>query len=157
MKISVFTVIMALALVGCGRGPQGDRGPTGFGYVGPQGPAGQNGQDGTGCSVSTINPGGSLPNGGALITCGATQTIISNGSDGLPGAAAPASEVLNPCGVQGTHDEVLIRSGSLVIASFSDSAAGANTRFSVLQPNTQYVTTDGTNCHFSIAADGSLN
>lgn len=59
-------------------------------------------------------------------------------------------EIVNPCGDQPGFDEVLLRlSTGQIIASFSDNASGANTRFTTIG-NGSYSTTDGTNCAFTV-------
>lgn len=65
--------------------------------------------------------------------------------------------VLDPCGVQGTNaNEVLLKlTDGTLLASFSDSASGMNTRFSVLKDG-NYVTSDGTLCFFTVTA-GTLS
>lgn len=63
--------------------------------------------------------------------------------------------IKNPCGNQGSHDEVFLRlSDGKYLASFSDNINGYNTRFSVLT-NGNYMTTDGTHCYFSVDSDGT--
>jgi hypothetical protein len=66
-------------------------------------------------------------------------------------------EIVDPCGdTPSKYDEVLFKtSAGQYVGSFSDNAAGLNTRFSVL-PIGSYVTTDGTNCHFQVTAGGIL-
>jgi hypothetical protein len=59
--------------------------------------------------------------------------------------------IVDPCGPSGgLFDEVFLRSGNgQLIASFG---TGNSVRFSILVPG-NYVTTDGTNCQFSVDAD----
>lgn len=59
--------------------------------------------------------------------------------------------IIDPCGdAAGIWDEVFLQlSDGTLLASFSDNAAGQNTRFSVLT-NGNYVTTDGSNCHVHV-------
>lgn len=59
--------------------------------------------------------------------------------------------LVDPCGdAAGKVDEVLLRlSDGSLLASFSDSAAGLNTRFAVIG-NGSYSTTDGTGCSFTV-------
>lgn len=71
------------------------------------------------------------------------------GSQGIQGPATPIN-IIDPCGKQSANDEILIRlSDRTIISSFSDSASGANTRFALLGPG-NYITTDATNCHFTV-------
>lgn len=77
----------------------------------------------------------------------------NQGSTGLPGQDA-VIDIIDPCGdAVGIYDEVILRlSTGQLLASFSDSASGSNTRFSLLERGF-YVTTDGSNCHFSVDQD----
>jgi len=85
------------------------------------------------------------------------QSIIGpQGPQGIPGTNAPLTysivQVIDPCGTQhpNGYDEVILKLGNgQYLASFSDNANGLNTRFGLLPPG-NYVTTDGTNCHFNI-------
>ncbi len=132
------------------------------GATGPQGPAG------TSCSVETVDPDPAVaPNGGALITCGSTSTLLLNGAPGAtgpqgePGTPAPPTafsvvDVIDPCGPSGGADEVFLRlANGTVVASFSDNAAGQNTRLSILNDGT-FETSDGTNCVFTVTTDTSV-
>lgn len=66
-------------------------------------------------------------------------------------------QVIDVCGDNASRvDEVLLKmSDNSILASFSDSASGANTRFSILAPG-NYVTSDGTNCAFTVQSDFSV-
>lgn len=66
--------------------------------------------------------------------------------------------IIDPCGdAVNVHDEVLLKlSDGKILASFSDTTAGKNTRFSVLTQGS-YVTTDGSNCSFSVDASGNVH
>lgn len=59
--------------------------------------------------------------------------------------------VVDPCGQQGSvANEVLLKlSNGKLLASFSDTASGLNTRFAVLGNGT-FRTTDGTSCNFTV-------
>jgi septation ring formation regulator EzrA len=67
------------------------------------------------------------------------------------------TQVVDPCGdTPNKYDEVIFKmSNGTYVASFSDNVSGLNTRFSVL-PVGNYQTTDGTNCRFSVNANGTL-
>ena len=82
-----------------------------------------------------------------------------NGLDGEPAPINPydIASIIDPCGdAPSKVDEVLLRMyNGQVVASFSDSVSGYNTRFSVLVPGS-YVTTDGTNCVFTLSNDGAI-
>lgn len=104
----------------------------------------------------------------------ATQTQINNLTNLLEAREADINElevrvaelesndnivdIIDPCGDHPTKiDEVILRTQSgKLIASFSDNANGQNTRFSIIKVGS-YVTTDGTNCHFSVDVNGSVN
>lgn len=100
------------------------------GFTGPQGPAGQDGAPG--------EPG-------------------PPGADGMPGApaiGAALSAVINPCGDDPnvTYEEVLLKfSDGTILAYF----AGSGGFLVALTPGT-YVTTDGTNCHFTVYNTGAV-
>lgn len=62
----------------------------------------------------------------------------------------------DPCGAQGSYNEIFLQlSDGTYIASFSDNASGTNTRFTVLTDG-NFVTTDGTHCHFSVSGNGTI-
>lgn len=150
------------AFISCEDGTSASifNGLDGQSIVGAQGPAGQ---DGVSCSVQDVLTGALAPNGGALITCGLSSTLVVNGAPGANGAAgqdgqdaAPSAysivEVIDPCGnAAGVYDEVILKmANGTLIASFSENNNGKNTRLSVL-PQGNYQTTDGTSCNFSVS------
>ena len=139
------------------------------GAPGEQGPAGPAGSDGASCTVQAVvaDPSGPAPNGGALLTCGTTSTLVLNGSpgdpgpQGEPGTPAPPTAysvvaVIDPCGdAPGIFDEVFLRlANGQVIASFSDDGGGTNTRLSVLIDGS-FTTSDGSSCAFAVSTDTS--
>lgn len=144
------------------EGPVGPSGSSGATVIGPQGPVGtpgidgQQGPDGRPC---TVEPG----SGGALVRCpDGTSVFIQNGAPGADGQDAPPTaytvvEMINPCGdAPGIYDEVFLRlANGTLIASFSDSSNGNNTRFSILTAGS-YVTTDGDSCYFSVDSNNQL-
>ena len=73
-----------------------------------------------------------------------------NGTSPAP-SAYDIAEIIDPCGKQATHDEVILRltNGSL-LAHYSD---GTKQFFSVIGAGS-YRSTDGTNCVFSVDANG---
>lgn len=153
---TVMILVAVMALSACGRGPAGLNGTNGTN--GQDGAVGGTGPQGDGCTVSAVVANIQAPNGGAMVICGSSSTLILNGSDGAAGAAATSPDILRPCpNLAGSYAEVLMRYGSVVVASFSSNMAGDNTRFTVLVPNTSYTTTDGRSCSFSINANGDLN
>lgn len=138
------------------------------GSSGATGPSGPQGPAGTSCTVESVDPDPSVaPYGGALITCGATSTLLLNGAPGAtgpqgePGTPAPPTafsvvNVIDPCGPSGGADEVFLQlANGSVVASFSDNAAGQNTRLSILNDGS-YVTSDGTNCLFTVSTNTSV-
>lgn len=162
--------ILAIALLSsCGAQIETIRGLDGKdgvkGDVGAPGRDGTDGHDGVGCSVQSVAPGIVAPNGGALITCGDTNTLVLNGIDGMDGQdgedASPTAysitELVDPCGdALNIYDEVLLKMGNgMLVASFSDNQNGKNTRLSVVVPGT-YQTTDGSNCIFTVQNDNSV-
>ena len=157
--------LLAIALLFSGCGDE----LTNTEYVpvpGPQGTVGDRGEagaDGSPCGVTAVSPSVEAPNGGALITCGDSSVLLLNGVPGPQGEQGPASpytitEIIDPCGnASGIYDEVLLKLQSgKILASFSDSANGKNTRLSeITQGN--YVATDGSNCHFSVDSLGNVS
>lgn len=172
-------IILLTFLTGCGNGgsngllfklipgPQGEQGATGA--QGAAGQDGNNGLDGVGCSVTQVSLGDLvLPNGGAIVLCGASSALISNGAAGTNGSngtngldALPTAysivDMKDPCGNSpGIYDEVLLKLGNgTLVASFSDNANGLNTRLSVLVPGT-FTTTDGSHCTFSVDINNNV-
>ena len=85
---------------------------------------------------------------------GANGNDGQNGTNGTNGILA----IVDPCGDKaGVHDEVLIRlSDGRLLASFSNNVNGDYTRFSILQAGNGYMSTDGSNCFFSVDANNQL-
>lgn len=151
------------------------------GVVGPVGTNGSNGddgnrgQDGYDQVVLLIAAGASCATGGTTFLMARDlnrngtldvldddrfqSATICNGVDGAAGADAQLPpfalvQIIDPCDdAPNVYDEVIIRlSNGQLLASFSDNVNGYNTRFSILPPG-NYITTDGSYCHISIAFD----
>ncbi len=140
--------------------------------------AGAPGKDGSSAKISTVNNAPGCLNGGLTVL---TWTEVvndgvsekhdlmsgevcngANGSNGTNGVDAPPTlftpvGLVDPCGDKpGVYDEVFLKlSNGLLLASFSDSASGQNTRFSVIVAGS-YVTTDGSGCNFTVDGSGNL-
>lgn len=64
--------------------------------------------------------------------------------------------IFDPCGPQGAYNEVFLKlSTGQYLASFSNDAAGDDTRFALLTDG-NYETTDGTNCYFTVSGSGTV-
>lgn len=131
---------------------------------------GVDGTDGSACSV-TQDVNGS----GALITCSdGSQAFISNGTDGQDGVDGQDGqnglntvvEVIDPCGAQMTQgfDEVLLKLADNTIIAMIEIQLNGNgngngnkvTYLTKIKPG-NYITSDGTGCHFSVTANGTVS
>lgn len=191
MKYLTLSLITILSACGSYKGeivtgPKGDTGNTGpSGAVGAAGPtgltgavgatgalgatgntgvAGNSGADGVGCSVTSVPVGDTLLTyGGAVVLCGASSVLISNGAPGAAGADAPPSSysitsVTDPCGDSpGIDDEVFLRlaNGQLVWLEVDNSSA-LTARLSLARPG-NWMVTDGSGCQFTINSDLSIS
>lgn len=142
-------------------GPVGPAGSTGTpgaqgkpGSKGDTGDTGSTGTPGTSCSVSqAVN--------GAVISCTDGSTVVvlngTNGTDGEDGTDAPptpytVTSIIDPCGKQGTYDEVLLRLGNgQLMAHYSS----GNQQFLTLIGPGSYISTDNTSCYFTV--DNNMN
>lgn len=167
-------LLFALLLIGCGK-PETLQGPAGV--IGATGATGAAGLNGVGCTVQPVAVGAVAPNGGAIVTCGAAQTLIlngvsgsngtngvngTNGTNGLNGTNAQPSAysivgLIDPCGQQTQFDEVFLRmSSGALIASFSKDTGGTMTRLWEVRDGVNLMTTDDTNCVFSVSTSGGI-
>ena len=83
--------------------------------------------------------------------------VICNGQQGASATVSGYSpaEVIQPCGNSSSYEEVLLRlSNGQVLAAFSENVSGLNTRLSLI-PDGTFMTSDGTNCVFSLSTDGN--
>lgn len=63
-------------------------------------------------------------------------------------------EVIDPCGPEGDHDEVLLRiNNNVIVTEYSR----GNKNYFVTKPPGQYITNDGTKCTYRIAEDYTVN
>lgn len=147
------------------------------GTPGPQGSPGPKGNDGL--SVVSLTTTTTTCKSGGVTTFLATDQnssgklefdkdtnissfTVCNGDKGEPSPTPTPSKytpvaVIDPCGDKpGVIDEVLLRlNDGSILASVSDKANGQNTRFAILPPN-NYMTTDGSNCYFTITTSGDV-
>lgn len=164
MKSVLFTVLVSLVLVGCG--PHIHR-------HGVPGTPGAPGEDGKNSLINTLRFEAGLQlcesDSGVEIQSGLDlndnlvldseeiqqATIVCDGKDGQDGqdgedAPIPQFTVVdsvNPCGQQGTYDEVLLK---LQNGEYLAHYAHGNKQFLTIIGDGNYVTTDGTSCNFSI-------
>lgn len=119
---------------------------------------GEDGEDGASCSAHEVDEG-------VVLQCGEEDyTLVrhgrdgQDGSDGQDGEDAPVSaytitDMIDPCGKETAHDEVLlVFANGDILAHYS---AGKKQHFSTISPG-NYITTDGTNCVFQVSADGQV-
>ena len=148
-------------------GSQGAAGPQGT--AGSNGTNGSNGHDALAVVLSSADGGGlSCANGGVTILTGTDRnddgllegSEVSSSADVCDGADAPPTsltpvQAIAPCGVASSpyKEVLLVLSDGEVLASYSDSASGANTRLALL-PDGSYVDTDASSCQFSLATNG---
>lgn len=169
LGIAVLTVI----LTGCGETEVVEHSVGTNGLAGPTG---------TSCLVTSIAGGAMVkcgsnqvfvPNGlpgldgaagsdGAQGEQGLPGVQGDPGQDGSDGADAPVNSMsivslVDPCGdTVGIQDEIGLRLASgAIIFLFTDNVNGDNSRLSALTPGS-YMTTDGSNCHFSLDGSGVL-
>lgn len=140
-----------LAGNGCDDGRTGEQGLTGL--------TGAPGTNGSSCTVQTVLASGAAPNGGARISCtDGTDALVLNGTNGIDGSDAPATpytitQVIKPCPtVSGAHPEVLLVMANRTILASVSQSAGANTRLALITTS-NYVTTDGRSCAFTVTAN----
>lgn len=157
MKSLIIASLILLAA--CARGPQGASGSNGAngtdGVPGAQGPAGQTGATGP------QGEQGEAGANGAQGTQGLQGEVGATGPQGTAGADSPPTpytvvNVIQPCGAASSpYKEVLLllENGDL-LASFSETASGQNTRFAFL-PDGSYVDTDASGCAFTVSTVGS--
>jgi len=142
--------------------------------VGPTGPKGDKGDQGdTGSSGSSCSVR-SIPGGSEIYCTDGTSSIVSNGSngqdgqdgadgtDGQDGQDAPQgpldiAEIIDPCqDAPGVVDEVLLKLGNgSILVLFASNANGNNPRLALLGPG-NYMTSDTTNCFFTIDSNSAI-
>lgn len=116
---------------------------------GKDGLQGLPGHAGASCTVGTG------PTNGATIQCSdGSSATISNGAIGPQGPAGLNAilEVIDPCGDETDFDEVLLRLADNTLIAIIESKHDYAT---VIRPGT-YRTSDGTNCIFTVTADGRI-
>lgn len=140
--------------------------PASVNYVAPSQPNSAQSAQENSCSVTRISESEvrlTCPDGTSEIirngTDGTNGTNGTNGQDGQNGqngADGKSVEVLDPCGAESKigFDEVLIRlPDRTIIAYFKFESYEHLTR---LAPGRSYMTTDDTQCTFSIEPDGTI-
>lgn len=156
MKYIVYVTVASIVLIGCGQ--------SSFVSMTAKSCMSTLSNDGSTILIDCGNTSYSIPapQKGDKGDTGATGPQGQPGNDGKDGQDATLNPldivaVLDPCGKDpGVVNEVFLklRNGQ-VIASFSNNVNGDYTRFSILPPG-NYMTTDNTNCTFTLTADGSI-
>lgn len=130
---TIIVLLLVILAASCGTfSPQTTIWPLGPIPTGSPGPAGKDGKDGT------------------------------NGADGQDGSNATLGpdtpiEAISPCGANSSpYKEVLLcLNNGNILASFSDSASGQNTRFAII-PVGHYNDTDSSGCQFEVELSEDL-
>lgn len=144
------------------NGSNGQNGSDGAqGLPGSTGSAGAPGSNGTSCSVSAVAASGLAPNGGALITCGSSTTLVQNGAPGATGetgaAGANASSVsfVKFCpNVSNNYPSTFPEYGICVNGSIFAIYWSGSTAFGSVLPAGGYSSTSiNSNCSFTIVAN----
>ena len=139
------------------------------GKNGTNGTNGTNGRDGLNGTSCTVNKVGSV----STITCGSSVATVldgakgDTGATGATGATGPAgtnasgiyiTEILNPCGVEFSNEEVLLKLSNGRILALYDGGPNED-RLALIVPG-NYITTDrnsGHSCAFTITNDYKLS
>lgn len=108
------------------------------GQDGRQGDAGNDGRNG----VDGID--------GTDGTDGVDGVDGQDGMDGLDGADGLFTEIIDPCGAETTHDEVILVTRNGEHIAYFETPNSSNDRLVILKEGVNYITTDGTNCRFRI-------
>lgn len=117
---------------------------------------GIDGANGSGCVVLNLDPSLELPYGGVLMSCGESTALIRNGISEVPSSQVNVLGVVNPCGVNGPWDEVLLRldSGDLV-ALYAENGSALRSRLVFVRDDVNLETTDGYHCKFRLSTSSN--
>lgn len=98
---------------------------------------------------------------GAAGATGQTGATGAQGSQGVQGPAGPTPQfnpvsLIAPCTVASSpyKEELLCLNNGDVLASFSDTMSGSNTRFALIGSGS-FIDTDDSGCNFSVSIDNS--
>lgn len=139
---TLIIVYSVLLLSACGQ--QGVQGNTG-----PQGSPGNS----NGCTIASLLVSNEAPNGGSIIDCGDTSSIILNGSNGSPGTVvAPVQFCPGVPSYPSTFPEVGFIINGSIYAVYS-----TNGGFMTLIPPGYYSSDGvGSSCNFTVNADNTI-
>lgn len=142
----LLTILTVFVLCGCVRGLTGD--------------AGAPGVDGGSCSVEAVLPNTGAPNGGALITCPSSQSLVLNGINGQDGVAGSPGTVVTPvqfCPGTPVYPSTFIENGFCIEGQLY-AVYSANGGFMVLLTPGEY-SSNGINasCSFTVGANCAVS
>lgn len=102
------------------------------------------------CSNSEFTSAPECSIDGNKLTCNGETIEVKDGRQGDAGTDGLFVDVIDPCGPETTHDEVILvtRNGDHI--AYFEVPNSFNNRLVVLREGINYVTTDGTNCRFRI-------
>ena len=180
---SLFLLVLALVLVGCGKnGKDGLNGSQGIAGISIQGPIGQNGSNGHNSIISMVTATTAQCSTGGTVIVSATDnnndgivestdsniqtSIICNGQvgavgqTGATGSSAPPTpftpvNYITPCGPNSSpyKEVLLVLEDGNILADFSDTVSGYNTRLAFM-PDGTYQDTDSSACVFTVSTNG---
>lgn len=130
------------------------------GLVGATGQTGASGAIGATGNTGNTGATGEMGNTGMTGSTGNQGTTGPSGTDGMNGSSSPFNPVdyITPCGPNSSSwKEVLLAMfDGDILASFSETQAGYNTRLALMNDGS-YMDTDSSMCNFTVATDGNHN
>lgn len=107
------------------------------------------------CNVLSLPVSIEHPYGASMVQCGVTSSVINNGAD-APVVQFDVIEYIDPCGPQGSYDEVLLRlHNGTVLALFTSNMNGDYPRLALI-PDGTFTTSDGTSCTFTLSSANGM-
>lgn len=140
--------------------------------TGPTGPSGNDGINSV-TSLLDVLPSQGCVNGGTMFSVGLDinrnnvldvnevvhASLICNGTNGQNAIISPFTpvDIIDPCGdTPNQFDEILIRlANGMILADISKNMSGDYTRLGII-PSGNWITTDETNCHFTVLSNGTV-
>ncbi len=112
-------------------------------------------QEEKGCTVQKVGNVSSITCDGETVDVidGAEGDSGQDGINGVDGQDSLIVDVIDPCGAETSHDEVLLVLNNGDILAYFAGNSTTRSRLTILKENVVYITTDDSSCKFKIIND----
>lgn len=107
-----------------------------------------------GCNVTTVSPSSSVPNGGSLISCPNSNSLVVNGSNGINNVIYSVSSEIQMCQEDNDKDKIMLKlTNGPTVVLFKDKNNPNNKQLIHVTPGSYSIDS----CNFTVDSNGNVS